>query len=180
MRVNSISGAPRGTNVFNDLLEASHGMAAALRMTGNKPLDMLGHATLAGAVDDVLDAIGPVYRAAPRVGHAFDLDAGPDVINADRPVWSVEANADEEMLDDLEQLGYFDLFADEDRARVRDALEKLDRAQFEVHRIGPGGLCPVGLFDLVARVVLLAVTGSTTTTWSRWENERQHVGGDEL
>lgn len=165
MRINQLSGAPVGMNVFNDLLAASTSMAATLKVIGNKPLDPLGSAMLECAVDDLLDAVLGVSKAAPGVGHTFDVDTGRDMVNEDRPAWPVTARADEDTLDNLTDLGYFDHFHPADRDKVRAALETLDGARFEVLHLGPGDLCPVGLIDHVARIVQLALTGRSTTDW---------------
>ncbi|WP_143082795.1 hypothetical protein [Cellulomonas sp. KH9] len=152
-------------NVFNDLLESCISTAGVLRLAGNVPLTDLSERLLGSAIDDLLDALAAVTTAAPRVGDAFDLDAGEMQINPDRPVWLARVCADDDVVDCLEQRGYFDQFDTTTRARARDALESIDGAEVEVHHIGPGPLTPVGIIDLVAAAVQIALTGRAHTPW---------------
>lgn len=159
MRMNQLTGAPRSTNVFDDLLDACHSSSTSLRVSGNKPLEVIDEAMLDGGIDYLLDALAAVTRAAPRVGDTFDLNAGDARINRDRPTWPVMAWVDDDMIDHLEENGYFDQLDPRDRVRAYSALESLDQATFEVQLYGPGALTPIGLFDLVATAVQIALTG---------------------
>jgi hypothetical protein len=165
VRTNSLTGMPRGMNVFNDLLDACISTAGALRVAGNAPMSIIDVAHLGGRIDYLLDAIGAVSTAAPRAGDAFDLDAGDAQINPDRPVWSARVCADEEVLECLGLQGYLAEFDPEDHDRVRAAMESIDGADIEVHLIGRDHLTPVGIVDLVATAVQIALTGRTETPW---------------
>ncbi|MBO3090021.1 hypothetical protein [Cellulomonas dongxiuzhuiae] len=165
MRPNSLSGMPRGMNVFNDLLESCISIAGVLRLVGNVPMTDLSEMLLGSAIDDLLDALAGVTTAAPSVGDTFDLDAGEMQINPDRPMWLARVCADDDVVDSLEARGYFDQFDTTAQDRARDALESIDGAEVEVHHIGLGPLTPVGIVDLVATAVQIALTGRAHTPW---------------
>ena len=166
MRINPLTDTPYGTNVFNDLLAACISTAGALKVAGNAPLTVISEAMLSRAIDDLLDALAAVTRAAPSVGDTFDLDAGDAQINPDRPVWDVQVSADDEIVESLGQQGYFDQFDPTAQVRAREADESIDRAHIEVHRIGTGPLTPVGVVNLVATAVQIALTGQRETPWA--------------
>ncbi len=163
MSTNHLNGFPHGTNVFDDLLEACMSTATSLRVSGNRPLGVLDVIMLGRNIDCLLDALAAVTRTAPRAGDAFDLTGGDSQINPDRAVWPVQAWCDDEMLDDLEHRGFFDQFSSAERSRARAALESIDQAEFAVHLIERAALTPVGLFDVVATAVQIAITGPCGT-----------------
>ena len=58
MERNHTTGAPRGFNVFDDLLDACISTVASLKVAGNKPLTVIDHVMLSAGIDRVLDVLG--------------------------------------------------------------------------------------------------------------------------
>lgn len=155
----------RGQNIFEDLIADSQEMITSVLVSANQPLDPLRHSMLSTAIDNMLDTVSKVIDARPGLGEQFDIymDA-PD--RSEKPSnLETRLSLDEDIIDSLEQRGYFDQFNPVARERVRDALAALDGATFETVVYKGFPAMPVGLTDLIAVTVQRAITGNSETPW---------------
>jgi hypothetical protein len=158
---------PRGHNIFKDLIDDCDKMAATLRSSANQPLDEIRHALILGAFDDLMDSLGKLTQARPKPGDQFDVDdPGTGAVHRDR-IETAEISFDDDQEAYYREHGYFEQFNPPARERVEQAMQDLHGKEFKLRYFGERyGWAPIGLIDLIAATVQVAVTGNNdTSTW---------------
>lgn len=155
----------RGQNIFDDLISDAQEVITSVLVGAGEPLDALRLGMLHTSIDRLLETINKVATAGPSLGEQFDIDQPPPNRSERPATMPVVVTVNEDTLEDLEERGYFDQFNPHARERVRTALEGLDSAKLQVQSFKgyPGTV--LGLVDLVATTIQVAVTGNDSTLW---------------
>jgi hypothetical protein len=149
----------RGLNIFRDATRDAERVALQVRVMNGKVLEPIDISLLHGVIQRHLASLLRVINVELHTGDVFDLDIEP-MTPPTRPRIEVEVGMNEDVIDGLEEEGFFDKFEPgEERSRALHAIACMDElifsAQFIEHDGGRDLWLANGLEDVVMKALLI-------------------------